>query len=413
VAAPIVDMLFSGSGRVPIIAITGTNGKTTTTRLMAHMAAQSGCVTGYTTTDGVYIDGELVLSGDCSGPSSAQMILRDPTVQFAVLECARGGILRSGLGFDQCDCAIVTNVAEDHLGIGGIDTIEQLAKVKSVVPETVCANGYAVLNADDDLVYAMKDKLKCKVALYSLYAESARIEDHCSRGGIAAIYENGFLLLRIGNHIIPIEEAANVPLTFGGKAEFNIANVLAASLAAYTNRIKLSTIRQSLRTFLPSAETTPGRVNLFEFNDFTIMVDYAHNPHAMKNLGRFVKKFEHPRKVGIVTGVGDRRDEDIAAIGEEAARVFDEIIIRHDDDMRGRTVEEVEALISQGVRRVDPNKPLTYSLNECESIDFAIEHATRQTLIVVFTEDVQRIIDCIQKHQQAERERVGVFSRAS
>ena len=150
-------------------------------------------------------------------------------------------MLRSGLGFDQCDAAIITNVAEDHLGLNGINTIEQLAKVKSIVAESVCRTGYAILNADDDLVYAMKDRVKSKVALFSLYSDSARIESHCNRGGIAAVYENGFLLLRIGNHIIPIEEVKNVPATFNGKCEFNIANVLAASLAAYTNRIKLST----------------------------------------------------------------------------------------------------------------------------------------------------------------------------
>ena len=221
VAKPIVDMLFptNNNGRIPIIAITGTNGKTTTTRLVTHIVKSAGFFTGFTSTDGVYINDELVLKGDCSGPSSAQIVLKDSAVEFAVLETARGGLLRSGLGYDQCDCAIVTNVAEDHLGLDGIHTLDKLARVKSVVPETVQPNGYAVLNADDDLVYQMRENVSAKVALFSLFADSVRIEEHCAAGGLAAVYENGYLLLRIGNHYIPIEEVANIPITFGGRAE--------------------------------------------------------------------------------------------------------------------------------------------------------------------------------------------------
>jgi cyanophycin synthetase len=368
------------------------------------MAKQAGFTTGYTTTDGIYIDDHLVLKGDCSGPQSTQFILKDPLVEYAVLECARGGILRSGLGFDQCDCAVVTNVAEDHLGLDGIDTLEKLAKVKSVLPETVCSTGYAVLNADDDLVYAMKDKVNCKVALFSIYPDNIRIEEHCSNGGLAAVYDNGYLLLRTGNHLIPIEEASNIPLTFGGKAEFNIANALAASLAAYTNRIKLNTIREVLRNFVPSHETTPGRVNIFEFGDFNVMVDYAHNPHAVKAVGKFINSFDSKTKIGIITAVGDRRNEDIIALGEESAKVFDEIIIRHDDDMRGRTIEEIENLITKGIVNINPDIPITYSMAECEAVDYAIDHAIPDSVIVVLTENVSRITNCVLQHQKKYKE---------
>jgi cyanophycin synthetase len=316
------------------------------------------------------------------------------------------------LGFDQCDGAVVTNVAEDHLGLDGIDTIEKLAKVKSVVPETVNPNGYAVLNADDDLVYAMKDKVKCKVALFSMYADSVRIEEHCSNGGLAAVYENGFLLLRTGNHIIPIEETRNIPVTFGGKAEFNIANVLAATLAAYTNRIKLNTIREVLKTFVPSHETTPGRLNVFDFGDFNVIVDYAHNPHAVKAVGKFINAFNAKTKVGIVTGVGDRRDEDIIALGEESARIFHEIIIRHDDDMRGRTIEEVENLITRGIVNVNPDIPITYSLAECEAVDYAIEHAVPGSAIVVLTDNIKKVTECILEHQRKYKEQNQQWQRA-
>ena len=404
VAEPVIDMLFPGkeNGRIPIIALTGTNGKTTTTRLMAHIVKTAGFVTGFTTTDGVYINDELVLKGDCSGPGSAQLVLKDSAVEFAVLETARGGILRSGLGYDQCDCAIVTNVAEDHLGLAGIDTLEKLARVKSVVPETVHAGGYAILNADDDLVYAMRENVKCKVALFSLYADNARIEKHCADGGLAAVYENGYLLLRIGNHYIPIEEAANIPLTFGGRAEFNVANALAAALAAYTCRIKLGTIREALRSFAPSKETTPGRINIYEFNDFTVLLDYAHNPHGVRALGKFVKTFDASTRIGIITGVGDRRDEDITSLGEEAARIFDEIIIRHDDDMRGRSCEELDRLLTTGIHRVNRELPISYFGHECEAVERALASRKPKSLIVVLIDNVQAVTECIMRHQQMD-----------
>ena len=405
VAKPVIDMLFkSGNGRIPIVAVTGTNGKTTTSRLIATMAKQAGFVTGYTTTDGIYINDQLVLKGDCSGPQSAQFILKDPCVEYAVLECARGGILRSGLGFDQCDCAVVTNVAADHLGLDGIDSLEKLAKVKSVLPETVSSTGFAVLNADDDRVYAMKDTLKCKIALFSMHADNIRIEEHCNNGGLAAVYENGFLILRTGNHLIPIEETKNIPLTFGGKAEFNIANALAASLAAYTNRVKINTIREVLKNFVPSYETTPGRVNVFDFGDFNVVIDYAHNPHAVKAVGKFIESFNAKTRIGIITGVGDRRDEDIIALGEESARIFDEIIIRHDDDMRGRTIEEVENLITTGIVNVNPGIPIIYSMTECEAVDYAIRHVVPESIIVVLTENIKKVTEGVLQHQKKYRE---------
>lgn len=414
VAAPVVDMLFPGkdNGRIPIIAITGTNGKTTTSRLMAHIVKTAGYATGFTTTDGVYINDELVLKGDCSGPSSAQMVLKDSAVEFAVLETARGGILRSGLGYDQCDCAIVTNVAEDHLGIGGIDTLEKLARVKSVVPETVHAGGYAVLNADDDLVYQMRQNVQSKVALFSLEADNQRVEEHCAAGGLAAVYDNGYLLLRIGNHFIPIEEAVNVPMTFGGRAEFNIANALAASLAAYASKIKLGTIRNALRSFVPSKESTPGRLNIYDFNDFTVLLDYAHNPHGVRALGKFVKTFEASTRIGIITGVGDRRDEDIVALGEEAAKIFDEIIIRHDEDMRGRTYEELIDLLTAGVHRVDESIPISCFGLECEAVERALQLRKPGSLIVVLSDNVQAVTECVMKHQQLDREQFASLQKA-
>jgi cyanophycin synthetase len=414
VAEPMLDMLFplGGDGRIPIVAVTGTNGKTTTTRLLAHIAREAGLITGYTTTDGIYLDDQLILKADCSGPQSAEIILKDPMVEFAVLETARGGILRSGLGFDHCETAIVTNVAEDHLGQGGIDTLEKLARVKSVVPETVLPHGYSILNADDDLVYSMKDNVVSKVALFSLFSDNIRIEDHCSRGGLAAYLENGYLILRIGNHLVPVDEVKNVPVTFEGKAEFNIANVLAAILAAYTHKFRISTIRRALQNFIPSPENTPGRINMYEFHDCTMMLDYAHNAHGVKALGNLIRNLPARHRVGVITGVGDRRDEDIISLAEEAARIFDEIIIRHDEDLRGRTHEELDELLTEGVRKVDPHKPISYVWCECEAVENAYRNRKPFSLIVVLIENITQVTACIQGFQAEEKEQQAFMNKA-
>src|SRR5213075_3542109 len=201
VAEPVVDMLFprGSAGRIPIIAITGTNGKTTTTRLTAHIAKSAGKKVGYTTSDGIYIQNQLMMKGDCTGPLSSQFVLRDPTVDFAVLECARGGILKSGLAFNECDVAIITNVAADHIGLGGINSIEQMARVKSVLAETVKRDGFAILNADDDLVYGIRKDLACNIALFSMHKDNPRIQSHCAEGGLSAIFENGYVSILKGH----------------------------------------------------------------------------------------------------------------------------------------------------------------------------------------------------------------------
>jgi len=396
VAGAVLDMLFPeySDTRIPIVAITGTNGKTTTTRLISCMAQQAGFNTGYTTTDGIYLNKERIYKGDCSGPGSAKVILKDSSVEFAVLEAARGGILRSGLGFDKCDCAVITNVAADHLGLNGIDTLEQLAQVKSVVAKSVHKDGYAILNADDDLVYAMKDELECNVALFSLYPDSVRIQRHCDAGGIVAICDEGYLMIRIGNRIIPIEQLENIPVTHGGKARFNVANVLGAVLAAYVSNLALPAIRCTLRNFNNNHEVTPGRQNMFDFGDYTVMMDYAHNPHGVRALGEFINNLEATYKVGVITGVGDRRNEDIIALGEEAARIFDTIIIRYDEDLRGRTDFEIGSLLRSGIHNVNPGKHVLYSAGEKEAVDLAMVTAVQGSIIVVLVENV----DALYKH---------------
>lgn len=405
VAEPVVDMLFpKGSvGRIPIIAVTGTNGKTTTTRLTAHIAKSAGKKVGYTTSDGVYIQNQLMMKGDCTGPISSQFVLKDPTVDFAVLECARGGILKSGLAFQNCEVAVVTNVAADHIGLGGINSVEAMAKVKAVVPETVFKHGYAVLNADDDLVYKMKDDLKCNIALFSMDENNLRIKEHAAENGLSCVYENGFVTLMKGNWKIRVLAVKNIPLTYEGKAVHNINNCLPAVLAAYLFRdITIEDIRTGLQTFIPSESLTPGRLNFFHFKNFTFLADFAHNPHGLKLLCDFVSKLDYPTKVGVISGTGDRRDDDIRELGEISGRYFDEIIIRCDKNLRGRTAEEIMGLLEDGIKKVNPGIPIIKIANENEALEYIYAHPKQGALYTIMCDVVAGALDKIRELKERE-----------
>jgi len=410
VAEPVIDMLFPDRsfGRIPIIAITGTNGKTTTTRLTAHISKSAGKKVGYTTSDGVYIQNQLLMKGDCTGPVSAQFVLKDPTVDFAVLECARGGILKSGLAFQNCDVAIVTNVAADHMGLGGINTIEQMAKVKAVVPETVFPHGYAVLNADDDLVYAMKDDLKCNVALFSMDETNPRIQKHCKEGGLATVYENGFVSILKGTWKIRVCNVKDIPLTFEGKATHNIANCLPSVMACYLFKtITIEDIRTGLQTFAAGSITTPGRLNFFHFKHFTFLADFAHNPHGLKLLGEFVGKLDYTHKVGVISGTGDRRDEDIRELGAISAQYFDEIIIRCDKNLRGRTAEEIIGLLQEGINSVNAAIPQTVIANENLALEHIYANYKPGALYTIMCDVVAGALDKIKELKDRENENAG------
>ena len=412
VAAPVIDKLFPQKGdigRIPIIATSGTNGKTTTTRLIAHIAKMNGYRVGYTTSDGVYIQNRLLMTGDCTGPASAEFVLKDPTVNFAVLECARGGLLRAGLGFKNCDIAVVTNVTADHLGLKGIHTIEQLAKVKAVVPETVLPDGFAVLNADDDLVYNMRRNLDCNVALFSLDENNPHIKALQRLNGITAVYENGFVTICRGEWKMRLMKAENIPLTYGGKAKFMIQNVLAAVLACHVHGISIEDMKAGLETFIPSAAQTPGRLNLFEFNNFSILLDYAHNPAGMRALQKFVEELDATVKVGIIAGIGDRRVEDNNEMGEIAAEMFDEIIIRQDKRLRGKTEEELIKMVNDGIKMKNPNKKTTIIPSEKEAITYAVKNAVKGSLIILCSDVVPDALELVQKLKDQESRGELVF----
>lgn len=404
VAAHVVDMLYppGSTARIPIIAVTGTNGKTTTTRLIAHMVKMKGYKVGYTTSDGVYIQNRLLMTGDCTGPSSAEFVLKDPTVDFAVLESARGGLLRAGLGFKHCDIGIVTNVAPDHLGLKGIHTIEQLAKVKGVIPETVLPDGYAILNADDDRVYDMRKTVTCNVALFSMDEKNPNIKRHARYGGLYALYENGYITICRGEWKMRVSKAVNVPLTFDGRAAFMIQNVLPAVLAGYIRGFSIEDIKVAIESFIPSPSQTPGRLNLFTFKDFQIMLDYAHNAAGLRALQKLVEKMEGKPKVGIIAGIGDRREEDNNEIGKVAAEMFDEIIIRQDKHLRGKTADELIDMISAGIKSVDPKKKVTIIPSEKEAITFAIKNAVKGSLIILSSDVVPDALNLEMKFKEEE-----------
>ncbi|MCC6327177.1 MAG: cyanophycin synthetase, partial [Acidobacteria bacterium] len=301
VAEHVIDMLFppGAPSRVPIFAITGTNGKTTTTRLIAHILRNSGHTVGFTTTDGTYIGNDQITKGDNTGPVSAQLVLKDPTVDVAVLETARGGIIRSGLGFDQADVGVVLNVAEDHLGMKDVNTLEDLARVKSVVPRAVSKRGFAVLNAEDELVYKMRELVDGNVVCFSMDENHPNIRRRAERGRVSCVFENGYVTILKGKWKVRVEKVTNIPLTYGGRAEFMIQNVLAAALACFVYGVSIEDIRVGLTTFNAGTAQTPGRLNFIEVDHVTVLMDYAHNPAGARGLTNFISKLPYKYRTAV------------------------------------------------------------------------------------------------------------------
>ncbi|MFY7742747.1 MAG: cyanophycin synthetase [Flavobacterium sp.] len=406
VAAPVIDMLYPPGkpSRIPIISVTGTNGKTTTTRLLAHIVKNNGFRVGFTTSDGIYIQNHMLEKGDTTGPISAEYILKDPTVEFAVLETARGGILRAGLGFSRCDIAIITNIREDHLGLSDIDTLDDLARVKSVVVRSVKKDGWAILNAEDEQCLKIANDLGCQIAYFGMDEENPVVKKLSKEGKIVAVFENGFITIKKGDWKIRVEKALHIPLTLGGKAKFMIQNVLAATLASYLYGFKTEDISLSLQTFIPSVAQTPGRMNIFEFKKFKVMIDFAHNPAGYSAIEDLLSNMEATRKIGIIAGVGDRRDEDIRDCAEIAARMFDHIIIRQEKHLRGRTEQEIIDLILEGIKKA--NRPVTYEIitKEVEAIKHAISIAEEGTFITALSDVVTNAIEIVQEYLDKENE---------
>ena len=356
VAKPVVDMLFppGAPSRIPIVAVTGTNGKTTTSRMIAHIFKGIGRKVGMTSTDGVVVDERLIIRSDASGPRSAKMVLQNPRVDFAVFEVARGGILREGLGYERNDVGVVLNVQADHLGLRGIDTVEQLADVKAVIVEAVPRNGFAVLNADDPLVRAMRKRCSGRISWFTMAEPGTEVrdsvDDHCRRGGRAVVLERSelgeMIVIKQGPRSMQLAWTHLLPSTFGGRATMNVQNAMAAAAAAFAAGASLHDIRQGLRTFSTNYYLAPGRLNEVSVEGRTVIVDYCHNVPAMKMLGDFVDKtgdaldntsdLGHISRIGVIATAGDRRDADMVELGQVAAQHFDVVIVREDTSLRGR-----------------------------------------------------------------------------
>lgn len=357
VAGPILEMLYprGSRARIPVLAVTGTNGKSTVGRMLAHIFRAEGRTVGLTNTSGVYIGDERVAAGDASGPKSARMVLRDPTVEVAVLECARGGILREGLAFDRCDVGAVLNVQADHLGLKGVNTLEDLAAVKSVVVESVGRRGVSVLNADDPLTIRMARHAGGRVCWFSMRGGDAApgfVLKHIADGGLAVLHEpdEGVIEIHDGGRRVPVCRADAIPATLGGHALFNVQNALAATAMAFGAGVEPAAIGRALATFASTFEQNPGRLNLHDAHGFRVILDYAHNPEALRALGRMAAAIKPAdrRSIAMISIPGDRRDVEIREMGEIGASFFDILVFRETPDNRGRPRGEVVRLLREG-----------------------------------------------------------------
>lgn len=404
VGEAVIEMLFppGSEWRIPLITVTGTNGKTTTARICAHIARQAGNCVGLTTSDGIYIRNQLVQKGDTTGPQSAAVVLRDPSVNFAVLETARGGILRAGVAYDWSDAAIVTNIAEDHLGLKGINTLEDLAMVKAVTVERVTPKGYAILNAEDDMTPLIRSRAECNVAMFALDPSTPAFVSARQSDALAATVEDGAFILYDRGVRIVLCKVADVPVTFNGKARFNMANVMAAVLATYATGIHTSDIAAALQSFFQSASQTPGRLNFVQFNGFQVLIDYAHNPHGLRALCDFLREFHDGRMVAVLGLPGDRRDEDIRAAATVIGENFDRVILRDDVDLRGRPPGAVcrlmhEAIVAAGV----PSEEIVSCLEEEAAIQRAVKEGQPGDLIVYIADKPELARRFVEKLQQS------------
>ena len=404
VGVPMVDLLFSphDDGRVPLVAVTGTNGKTTTTRLIAHLFTSHGWRTGMTNTDGVWVNGRQIDSGDCSGPKSARNVLLHPEVDAAVLECARGGILREGLGFDRSQVAVVTNVgAGDHLGLNYITTVEDVAVLKRVIVHTVAPGGYAVLNAADPHVAAMAGSSAGNVIFFTADRHHPVMATHRAQGN-RVVYVDGDAIVAAESswrETIPLRD---IPLTRGGAIGFQVENVMAAVAAAWGVGLPWDTIRRGLAGFTSDTDTVPGRFNVMDYRGATIVADYGHNPDAIQALIQAVEAMPAKRRSVVISGAGDRRDEDIRVQTEMLGKAFDDVILYQDAAQRGRADGEVIALLRQGLEGAPRTSYVAEITGEFIAIDHALARLQEGDLCLVLVDQVEEALAHLQRHVNGE-----------
>ncbi len=407
VAGPVMDMLFpTGSpARIPVAIVTGTNGKTTTTRMVSHVLQMAALVPGMTSTDGVFVDGRLTVKGDMTGPLGARTVLRDPAVDAAVLEVARGGMVRAGLGVRRCDVAACLNVSADHLGMGRIDTLDDLAEIKRIPIEV--ATDTVVLNADDPRVLAMAEHAQADHICYvTMNAEHALVREHVREGGRAVVLERGvageMITIHDAGRHLPLVWTHSIPATIEGKATHNVQNAMFAAGIAYALgngpiELTLDQIRHGLQTFSTSFYEAPGRLNVFDGHPFRVILDYAHNPAAVEAMSDLVGRLDvSGRRILAIAAPGDRRDEDVDAIARAAAGHFDHFVCKRDDRLRGRGETEIPELLQASLRAAGvADDAIELVPDEAQAVDHALGLARPGDLVVVFGDKIERCWDQI------------------
>lgn len=400
VAGAIVEMLFpeDSPSRVPIAAVTGTNGKTTTARMIAHIIRKMGFTVGMTSTSGIYVNDELIRYGDNTGPISAKTVLMDKRIDYAVLETARGGMVNRGLGYDVADVGIVTNITEDHLGLDDINTLEELAFVKSLVAEAVKDTGYAVLNADDQYCLSMRERIRSNIILYSMSADSEAVKQHIADGGIAVYSDGSTIFINKGGVELPFIEVKSIPATMDGILKHNIYNSMSAIAGAIGMSLPIESIINGLSTFRCDSVTNPGRFNIHDVNGIKVILDYGHNIDGYRVVMESLEKMKADRLIGVIGTPGDRTDSSTITIGNMCGNCFDRIYIKEDRDKRGREPGEIAALLEKGCKTgsIKPSEILI-ELDEEKALEKAIRHASPGDIVIVFFEEYQPLMDVVER----------------
>lgn len=413
VAKAIVDMMFKGNrGAIPVIAVTGTNGKTTTTRLVAHVLSCAGYNVGMTTTGGIYINNRCIEKGDTTGYESAIAVLLNKEIDIAVLETARGGIIRNGLAYDLADVGIITNITEDHLGLDGINTIEDLALVKSLVVEAVKDEGYAVINGDNKISLGVVDRIKSKLIIFSKDPDNPIIKENIIKGGIGVYLKDGVIYMQKSGDCIKIVSVKNIPITLRGKVRFNVENCLAAVAALLAVNVAPKAICKGLCSFYCDEEGNPGRFNIFNIGGVSIILDYGHNKDGYRAVTEALKDMKHKRLVGIIGVPGDRLDSDILEVGRIAGESFDYIYIKEDDDKRGRKQWEVAELLKKGVLDsgcID-EKNVEILANERDSLIKALDNARYGDIIMVFLEKYEELLEIVKERMDSAASKEAIMA---
>ncbi|MCH5138947.1 cyanophycin synthetase, partial [Clostridiaceae bacterium UIB06] len=397
VAGAIVDMIFKGGySDIPVVSVTGTNGKTTTTRIIGYILSKLGNNVGMTTTGGIYINNKCIYKGDTTGYYSAKTVLMNRDVEAAVLETARGGIIRKGLAYDLADVAVITNITEDHLGIDGIETLEDLAYVKALVAEAVKDNGYAVLNADDPMSITILKRIKSKKILFSKDKYNPILRKNIKSGGYGIYVHEGIMYAEANSNVVPIINVKDIKITLEGKLDYNIENAMAACAALIGLKVDYSIIKSGLASFYGDEDFNPGRFNMYSVNGATVVLDYGHNIEGYKAVLKGAKNINYNRLIGVIGVPGDRTNSSVKEVGKIAGENFDYIYIKEDKDRRGRKIGEIAKLLEKGVISAGfDHKKISIVLDEKDALERAIDNARPRDLIITFFEEYNPLVELV------------------